>query len=433
MYIDGLRPACPLTYTFIHMLFRHLTRNATLPLGLLHGIFPSLFWKNPVARSTQTVVHIRTPKVLAKWHEQTGCLDDKGPTLEDPPLGVGAHWESRILGSEVMSYGTLSGEVFLSDLTLAFLEDTGHYIANYSNAGRIVAPSTNTLVNEISLFGTKREATEEMLAENAMDYSPGWIRWGRGETCEFFTSQSKKWPKKYLCTKHDVGACTPDNRMAAICRIVEYGTDGMPIPIKSKTAQDSYYSDYDAYADTCWQEGPTTHCRKSEGGYPNVPKQLRPKVDDSGKKGGWNSAMDFAAVPAGYWNCQDQQPASTSSNFVEGGAAGFNFGDLVSTNLKAMLKFGGQTRCPNCRCFKSSLRELNLGLDFEKIDDKLGLCYRMNCATPNDLQIGIKGQFGTYWYDCPREGGQVRTQYVLVITIPLCQFSLSHVKRYSLY
>lgn len=357
------------------------------------------------------MVHVRTPKVLKKWREQTGCPNEKGPTLEDTPLGVGSHWESRQLGSEVMSYGTLSGEVFLSDLTLAFLEDTGHYVANYSNAGRIVKPSTNTLVNELSLFGTTRQVTDEMMADEK-DYSPGWIRWGRGETCDFFTSQTKKWPEKYVCEKDNVGSCTPDNRMAAICRLVQYGSDGMAVPIKTKVAQSSSTRDYAAYSDTCWKEGSgtssKTHCEKSDGGYPKVPTKMRPKSDDSGALGGWNSAMDFAAVPAGYWNCQDQQPASTSSNFVEGGAAGFNMGDIVGTNLKAMLKFGGQTRCPNCRCLKSSLREVNLGVDFEKINDKLGLCYRTNCATPNDLQIGVRGQFGTYWYDCPREGGNVR-------------------------
>jgi hypothetical protein len=36
-----------------------------------------------------------------------------------------------------MSYGSSSGEVYLSDATLAFLEDTGQYIANYSMAGRL--------------------------------------------------------------------------------------------------------------------------------------------------------------------------------------------------------------------------------------------------------------------------------------------------------
>ena len=77
--------------------------------------------------------------------------------LEDLPLGAGVHWEvgggswsqalcnaaapiriypraqqARLAGPELMSYGTNSGRVYFSDLTLAFLEDTNQYIANYS-------------------------------------------------------------------------------------------------------------------------------------------------------------------------------------------------------------------------------------------------------------------------------------------------------------
>ena len=55
------------------------------------------------------------------------------------------------------------------------------------------------------------------------------------------------------------------------------------------------------------------------------------------------------------------------------------------------------------------LREFNLGVDFSTLTNRLGLCYRANCPTQNHLQIGIKGQFGTYWYDCPEGGGKVST------------------------
>ena len=359
------------------------------------------------------VVHVRTPKVLQVWREQTGCKDneDDGPTLEDLPMGVGAHWEARQTGSIVMSYGTLSSEVYLSDLTLAFLEDTGHYIANYSNAGRLVQPSTNTITDEVAIFAsTPPIVTSEMANKNKMIYSPGHLRWGRGEGCSFYSSKTTDWPKEYLCTKNNAGSCTPDHRMAAICRLVTYGAKGLAVPVYSKTAKTSTFVDAEAYADTCWRDGSKTYCRKSTGGYPTIPEQVRPEGQASdGTIGGWNSAMDFALIPAGYWNCQDQQPASSSSNFAEGGNAGFNMGDLVSTAQKAMLKYGGQTRCPNCRCFRSSLREFNLGIDFTKFGsgNHLGLCYRSNCPTPNNLQIGVKSTFGTYWYDCPAKGGEL--------------------------
>jgi len=53
------------------------------------------------------------------------------------------------------------------------------------------------------------------------------------------------------------------------------------------------------------------------------------------------------------------------------------------------------------------LREFNLGIDIASLENQLGLCYRSNCATPNDLQSGIKANFGTYWYDCPVGGGKL--------------------------
>ena len=307
-----------------------------------------------------------------------------------------------------MSYGTLSGEVYLSDLTLAFLEDTGHYTANYTNAGRLVKPSTNTLVDASGFFTNDKVVTQEMLDKNAKVYSPGYLRWGRGEGCAFYNNAPAEWPEEYSCTIDNAGACTPDHKMAAICRLVKYGPNGLSVPTYSKTVKLSTFVDAAAFGDTCWKEGRKTYCVASKGGYPSVPEKLRPAVDTTGEIGGWNSAMDFAAVPAGYWNCQDQQPASSSSNFAEGGNAGFNMGDIVASAQKAMLKFGGQTRCPNCRCFASSLREFNLGVDVSTSGLKsLGLCYRSNCATPNDLQIGIKGSLATYWYDCPVGGGKL--------------------------
>jgi hypothetical protein len=41
--------------------------------------------------------------------------------------------------SQLMSYGSGSGESYISDLTLAFLEDTGHYVVANGTGGRLVA------------------------------------------------------------------------------------------------------------------------------------------------------------------------------------------------------------------------------------------------------------------------------------------------------
>mmetsp|Transcript_77437 Transcript_77437/g.199324 ORF Transcript_77437/g.199324 Transcript_77437/m.199324 type:complete len:926 (+) Transcript_77437:72-2849(+) len=75
----------------------------------------------------------RTSEV-AKAH--FGCDDEsqwKGlPMMGYPPSGRDSHHETRILPEDVMSYG---GQDKVSAITLATFEDTGHYLANYSNAG----------------------------------------------------------------------------------------------------------------------------------------------------------------------------------------------------------------------------------------------------------------------------------------------------------
>eukprot|EP00930_Biecheleria_cincta_P067785 TRINITY_DN5466_c0_g3_i1.p1 TRINITY_DN5466_c0_g3~~TRINITY_DN5466_c0_g3_i1.p1 ORF type:complete len:961 (-),score=112.26 TRINITY_DN5466_c0_g3_i1:458-3340(-) len=64
------------------------------------------------------------------------CTDDSQwdglPLMSWPKSGRDTHHETRVLRDDVMSYGD---ELFaVSSITLATLEDTGHYLANYSNA-----------------------------------------------------------------------------------------------------------------------------------------------------------------------------------------------------------------------------------------------------------------------------------------------------------
>ena len=57
------------------------------------------------------------------------------------------------------------------------------------------------------------------------------------------------------------------------------------------------------------------------------------------------------------------------------------------------------------RCFESSLRHFVEGVDASFL--RYGLCYRANCATEQDLQFGLEGLTGEFWYQCPREGGRL--------------------------
>lgn len=129
-------------------------------------------------------------QVRAIAREQFGCSVLKGVPLEDIPLGGGAgsHWEARVMGPEIMSYGRGSGETYVSDITLAFLEDTGQYRANYSMAGRLsdfdrlLSPSDTcdslSASSAVEFMLGKQESTVELQPNNTTPFTPGTIRWG---------------------------------------------------------------------------------------------------------------------------------------------------------------------------------------------------------------------------------------------------------------
>ena len=78
-------------------------------------------------------------------------------------------------------------ESYLSDLTIAFLEDTGVFIGNYSNAGYLVTYSEDSS-KSIPLPGllstnVQRVAQEKVVMDTEGDAiikrSPGYLVWGR--------------------------------------------------------------------------------------------------------------------------------------------------------------------------------------------------------------------------------------------------------------
>jgi len=64
-----------------------------------------------------------------------GCHEDSKwqglPLMSWPPSGRDSHHETRVMRDDLMSYGYGTA---VSGITLASLEDTGHYLANYSHA-----------------------------------------------------------------------------------------------------------------------------------------------------------------------------------------------------------------------------------------------------------------------------------------------------------
>ena len=364
--------------------------------------------------ASKPVTYIKSPKVLNLTRTYFNCPTALGFPLEDVPLGKGAHWEARVAGPELMSYGSNSGQVYVSDITLAYLEDTGHYLANYSMAGPIVAP----LYDEAVSLGTTSSFVDTMgntyVAPPPLP--PGIPRWGYQGGCDFLgynghPRNTMKFP--YTCTKNNEYMCTSDNRMSAVCviqntwntlpqqnsfgRYVQNsgsGTEFGPQPMTTGTSAGStnslptFFQWYSSDAAAAGASGVNTATATTTGGY--------------------NDAMDYIPVPVGYWNCMFPQQGSMS-NVTGSGDSGFSLSSIAGSFGKAsdMSKFGGQARCPTCRCMNSSLMEMSSG-NLNPTFPRYGLCYRTNCARPDYLQVGLRRRDSSVsWYRCPPAGGQL--------------------------
>jgi len=79
----------------------------------------------------KTTTILTTTNVVAKYREYFGCTTLEGPEIEDEggTGSAGSHWDRRVLKDELMA---ASGGNLLSEMTMAFMEDTGHYTANYA-------------------------------------------------------------------------------------------------------------------------------------------------------------------------------------------------------------------------------------------------------------------------------------------------------------
>ena len=79
--------------------FRNGTTGAALPPSDVVVVEDVTY--NGVTRKVKKIV---TPRALAVFRAQSGCSTLNGVPIEDQAVGVDAHWEARVLGSEVMAY-----------------------------------------------------------------------------------------------------------------------------------------------------------------------------------------------------------------------------------------------------------------------------------------------------------------------------------------
>jgi hypothetical protein len=346
---------------------------------------------------------IVSPKVANLTKAYFNCPEAEGMALEDVPLGKGSHWEARLMGPELMSYGSGSGQVYISDLTLAFLEDTNQYVVDYTKAGPIVTTSNVddfASANQLA-FLTKNEAPADYVPPPAPP--AGVVRWGGQAGCGFLNGRpTESWPSKYVCKTNRAYGCTPDNRMSAVCIIK---------------------GDYSAAESTCGeyrQDGTGANCVSLGSGVPSAMRWFATDGDAStaagvpgataATTGGYNNAMDYVPVNVGYWNCMYATPKTNTSTTLGGGDTGAGLREFVTSFGKAadMETFGGQSRCPGCRCLTSSLMELTKG--YNPAQPEYGLCYRVNCYRPDYLQVAIRSAIdarNTFWYPCPVDGGKL--------------------------
>ncbi|XP_006636416.3 leishmanolysin-like peptidase [Lepisosteus oculatus] len=188
-------------------------------------------------RGNQMVRHdvllLVTPRVVEEARKHFDCPILEGMELENQG-GLGTelnHWEKRLLENEAMTGSHTQNRVF-SRITLAIMEDTGWYRANYSMAER--------------------------------------LDWGSGMGCDFVMKSCKFWMEQRRQQKQTVApycdelrsmplqlTCRQDQLALAVCNLQKYPTnlpreyqyfDGIPgIPVQDLP----YYGGSVEIADYC--------------------------------------------------------------------------------------------------------------------------------------------------------------------------------------
>lgn len=120
-------------------------------------------------------------------------------------LDLGSHWEKRLLMNEIMTASVDTRSV-VSAMTLALLEDSGWYQANFSMAEQ--------------------------------------LDWGRNQGIEFVRSRCSNWNGAYRCNSTHSSGCTYNREAEGYCPIVRYNGDLPPwaqyFPESNKGAKGSH-------------------------------------------------------------------------------------------------------------------------------------------------------------------------------------------------
>ncbi|XP_018678800.2 uncharacterized protein LOC103986043 isoform X1 [Musa acuminata AAA Group] len=167
------------------------------------------------------VTRVVLPRVVmhARYHYGAYSENFTGLELEDGGgRGTsGSHWEKRLLMNEIMT-GSVDTKSVVSKMTLALLEDSGWYQANYSMADH--------------------------------------LDWGWNQGTEFVTSPCNHWKGAYRCNTTQLSGCTYNREAEGYCPIVSYNGDlpqwAQYFPQANKGGQSSladYCTYFVAYSD----------------------------------------------------------------------------------------------------------------------------------------------------------------------------------------
>ncbi|KAG7020531.1 Leishmanolysin-like peptidase [Cucurbita argyrosperma subsp. argyrosperma] len=141
-------------------------------------------------RLGRTVTRVVLPRVVMHSRYHYGAFSENFTGLELEDGGgrgtSGSHWEKRLLMNEIMT-GSVDTRSVVSKMTLALLEDSGWYQANYSMADR--------------------------------------LDWGRNQGNDFVTSPCNLWKGAYHCNTTQLSGCTYNREAEGYCPIVSYSGD----------------------------------------------------------------------------------------------------------------------------------------------------------------------------------------------------------------
>ena len=116
---------------FKYLLLHHFIHLLGFQNFVINNFFSSYLYQETKRGVKRT--YIKSSKVVNVAKKYFNCSEIKGVELEDQDSTI--HWESKILLGEIMTVSPFEPEQVISEFTLAFLEDTGYYFANYYTGG----------------------------------------------------------------------------------------------------------------------------------------------------------------------------------------------------------------------------------------------------------------------------------------------------------